>query len=213
MAQPDPPSVLFVIGPPAVGKMTVGEEIARLTGFKLLHNHLTIEPVLALFPFGSPPFNRLVGEFRRRLVAEAAASDLPGLILTFVAAHDQDEDRAALFTTHARPFRERGGRVLCLELEADQQERLRRNSCPSRLAAKPSKRDVESSRRRLLAMDAAHRLTSLPGELDEHADAYLRIDNTRREPADVAAQVVAHFGLADTGDDGLRPAAASRSTA
>jgi ATP-dependent Lon protease len=48
------PTLLFVLGPPAVGKMTVGNAIAEITGLKLFHNHLTIEPVLRLFEFGSP---------------------------------------------------------------------------------------------------------------------------------------------------------------
>jgi len=57
--------LVVVFGPPAVGKMTVGREICLLTGFKLFHNHMTIEPVLDIFPYGSPQFSRLVSEFRR----------------------------------------------------------------------------------------------------------------------------------------------------
>ena len=60
------PTLLFIIGPVAVGKMSVGFEVAARTGFRLFHNHLTIEPVVRFFEFGSPPFDRLVGEFRRR---------------------------------------------------------------------------------------------------------------------------------------------------
>lgn len=73
-----------VFGPPAVGKMTVGQEIAKLTGYPLLHNHMTIDLVTELFDFGTPPFCKLVPAFRQMLVSEAAASDLPGLIFTFV---------------------------------------------------------------------------------------------------------------------------------
>lgn len=57
---------VLVFGPPAVGKMTVGHELTKITGFKLFHNHMTVDPVLDIFPFGSPPFCRLVSEFRRR---------------------------------------------------------------------------------------------------------------------------------------------------
>ena len=74
------PTLVFVVGPGAVGKMTVGTELAARTAMKLFHNHHTIDLVLRFFPFGSPPFNRLVGEFRRRIIEEVAASDLPGLI-------------------------------------------------------------------------------------------------------------------------------------
>lgn len=71
-----------MFGPPAVGKMTVGKELAELTGLKLFHNHMTIEPVLQLFEFGSPPFARLVRSFRNQVFEEVARSDLPGLIFT-----------------------------------------------------------------------------------------------------------------------------------
>ena len=59
---------VFVFGPPAVGKMTVGRELASLTGYKLLHNHAPIEPLLEIFEFGSPSFGRLVNQFRRGVI-------------------------------------------------------------------------------------------------------------------------------------------------
>lgn len=62
---PHKPMLVFIIGPAAVGKMTVGAELARRTGLRLFHNHQTIDLVLQFFPFGSPPYKRLVREFRR----------------------------------------------------------------------------------------------------------------------------------------------------
>ena len=172
--------------------MTVGQEIADKTGLRVLHNHQTIDLVLPFFEFGSPPFGRLVHEFRRRLIEEVAASDLPGLILTFVWAFDQRDDHEAL-EHYAQPFRTRGGRVLNVELQASQQERLRRNRCASRLAAKPSKRDLEASTRNLLDLDAKYRLNS-DGEFDARDD-YLRLDNTNIPARQVAGQVIDHFAL------------------
>lgn len=55
---------------------------------------------------------------------EVAASALPGLIFTYVWAFDQPTDAAAV-ESYAAPFRARGGRVVFVELEADQDERLR----------------------------------------------------------------------------------------
>src|SRR2546423_7333193 len=86
------PVLVFIVGPPAVGKMTVGHELAVRTGLKLFHNHQTIDLALRFFPFGSPPFARLVNEFRRRILEEVASSDLPGLIFTFVWAFDLASD-------------------------------------------------------------------------------------------------------------------------
>jgi hypothetical protein len=185
-------TLVFLVGAPAVGKMTVGYELAVRTGLKLLHNHHTIELVLQFFPFGSPPFSRLVQEFRRRIFEEVAASDLPGLVFTFVRAFDEPADDAVV-AEMAAIFEARGARVVHVELEATQAERLRRNETEFRLAQKPSKRDVAASRERLLRSDATHRLSSA-GRFDGRAD-FLRIDNTSLPAAEVAERIIAHFSL------------------
>lgn len=185
-------TLLFIVGPPAVGKMTVGAAIADRTGLRLFHNHMAIEPVLRFFPGGSAPFGRLVSQFRNSIIEEVAASDLPGLIFTYVWAFDEPEDAEAV-RGFAEPFTSRGGRVLYLELEATQAERLNRNTGASRLAEKPSKRDLDFARRNLLEMDAGYQLNSsapIAGPAD-----YLRLDNTRLSPAAVADAAITHFAL------------------
>ena len=192
LEQPEPPMLLMIVGPPAVGKMTVGHEIASRTGLRLFHNHHTIDLVLRFFSFGSPPFSRLVGEFRRRILEEVAASDLPGLIFTYVWAFDDPRDAAAV-EGYAAPFRQRGGRVVFAELEASQAERLRRNATEFRLAEKPSKRDVEASQRRLMAEDERYQLNSR-GAHDGRPD-YFRLDTTDLTAAIAAESIITHFGL------------------
>jgi hypothetical protein len=188
----DPPVLLMLIGPPAVGKMTVGHEIAARTGLRLFHNHHTIDLVLRFFPFGSPAFRRLVGEFRRRVLEEVAESDLPGLVFTYVCAFDQPGDLAAV-EEWAEIFRARGRRVVFAELEAAQDERLRRNETEFRLAEKESKRDVAASRQRLLDDDARFQLNSR-GAFDGRDD-WLRLDTTALAAAEAAERIIARFGL------------------
>ena len=36
---------ILIFGPQAVGKMTVGQELAKITNLKLFHNHMTIDLV------------------------------------------------------------------------------------------------------------------------------------------------------------------------
>jgi hypothetical protein len=187
-----PPLLLFVVGPPAVGKMSVGQAITERTGLRLFHNHISIELALRYFDYGTPAFHRIDGEIRRRILEEVAASDLPGLVFTFVWAFSVPADQAAV-DEYAMPFRERGARVLFVELEATQAERLKRNECVSRLAEKPSKRDLEASRRRLLEADARYQLNS-GGKFDDRQD-YLRINNTYLSPGEVADQVIERFNL------------------
>ncbi len=187
-----PPILVFIVAPPAVGKMAVGHELAQRTGLKLFHNHHTIDLALRFFPYGTPPFQRLVGEFRRRIFEEVAASDLPGLIFTYVWAFDHPSDAAAV-EDYASIFRAHGAKVIFVELEATQAERLRRNETEFRLSEKPFKRNPQASRRQLLELDAKYQLNSgstFAGRLD-----YLRIDNTDVPAALVAEQVIARFDV------------------
>ena len=186
------PMLVMLVGPPAVGKMTVGHALAARTGLRLFHNHQTIDLVLRFFPFGTPPFQRLNGEFRRRIFEEVAASDLPGLIFTFVWAFDDPRDHAAV-EAWSEIFRARGGRVVFAELDATQEERIRRNETEFRLAEKPSKRDLAASRARLLSDDAQYQLNS-GGRFDDRAD-WFRIETTHSSPEDAAEQIVSRFAL------------------
>lgn len=145
-----------------------------------------------VFEFGTPPFRRLNGEFRRRIFEEVAASGLPGLIFTYVWAFDLPEDAAAV-EAWATIFRDRGARVVYVELECTQSERLRRNETALRLAEKPSKRDVARSRQQLLELDEKHQLRS-QGRFDQRAD-YLRLDNTELSAIDAAERIVEAFAL------------------
>jgi hypothetical protein len=186
-------TLVFIVGPPAVGKMTVGYALAERTGLKVFHNHHTIELALQFFAFGTPAFSRLITEFRRRIFEEVAASDLPGLIFTYVWAFDQPAD-ADIVAGLAKVFSDRGARVVYVELQATQAERLRRNETAFRLAHKPSKRNVDASREGLLQLDAQYQLNS-GGRFDTRED-YLRIDNTELPPEVVAEKIIEHFQLA-----------------
>jgi hypothetical protein len=192
MGDATPPLLLFVVGPPAVGKMSVGQAITERTGLRLFHNHISIELALRYFDYGTPAFCRIDGAIRRLVLGEVAASDLPGLVFTFVWAFNLPEEQEYVDEC-ARPFRERGARVLFVELEATQAERLKRIAGVSRLAEKPSRRDPEASRRDLLETDARYQLNS-GGKFDGRQD-YLRINNTLLTPGEVAERVIEHFAL------------------
>jgi chloramphenicol 3-O-phosphotransferase len=74
--------LVFLHGAPAVGKLTVARELAGLTGFRLFHNHLTVDLVTSLFPFGSEPFVALREQIWLAAFAEAARNNV-SLIFTF----------------------------------------------------------------------------------------------------------------------------------
>ena len=74
--------LIFIHGPAASGKLTVARELAGATGLPLFHNHLVVDALLAVFPFGSAAFVEL-RETMWLDVFRAAATDGRSLIFTF----------------------------------------------------------------------------------------------------------------------------------
>lgn len=185
--------LVVVFGPPAVGKMTVGRELSRLTGYPLLHNHLTIEPLLEVFAWSSPAFQRLKEEFRRRIVEEAVAAELPGLVFTYVWGLELDNERAFV-EGYLDTVTGAGGSVRFVELAAPLAVRQERNNTEARLAAKPSKLDREFNDANLLELEGYVMNT---GAVATPADAllarhpHLRLDNSELSPAEAAGRIAA----------------------
>ena len=186
--------LVFLFGPQAVGKLAVGRELAARTPYRLLHNHAVIEPLLEVFDWDSPAFQRLKVELRRRVLEEALASDLPGLVFTYVWGLDVPEDTAYVAGVRDLVL-DAGGRVDFVELQADQATRLSREGTPLRLATKPSKRDVGWARAHLVEWDARYRLSTGPGTPFPLDDPHHVVDNTRLSPAEAADEVVRRLRL------------------
>ncbi len=190
--------LLVIFGPPAVGKMTVGLEIARRSDFRLFHNHASIEPLLDVFDYGTPPFITLQAELRTRVIEEAAGAGV-NLVFTFVWGLEIAEDAAYLRTLLA-PYLDSAAEVAFVELYADLPTRLERNRTELRLAEKKSKRDLAFSDANVREADRLVLSTSpsrrTPAEELIAGHRYLRIDNSRLEAAEAAAQILDWLGSA-----------------
>ena len=174
--------LMFLYGPPAAGKLTVGRELAALTGYRLFHNHLTVDLARELFDFGSEPFQRLVDDLRLRVFAAAAQSDLSGLIFTFVYGGPDEP-----FIRQTMSAMETAGAEVCfVQVICPPEDLLKR---------------VENESRR-----AYHKLASR-----EALDALLKmhdwlspipfvesfpVDTARLTPAEAAREIAAYFHLA-----------------
>jgi shikimate kinase len=124
---PRPPRLVFLYGPPAVGKLTVAQALAERLPFRILHNHVTLDPVAQVLTFGTPVFWQVVGDFRRSL-ARAAAREGVDLIYTFVFAPGDEGHVADIVGA----FDEQQGTVLVVQLSAPREELLRRVTSESR---------------------------------------------------------------------------------
>ena len=181
--------LIVLIGSGAVGKMTVGQELMKITDFRLFHNHMMIEPVIEVFGDYCGP---VVGRLREVIFEEFLKTNYRGLIFTYMWAFDMQEDWDYIRSVAER-FEATGGNVYYVELVADQSVRLERNRTENRLRNKASKRDLAVSQERLLREDSRYRLVSREGEIP--FENYIRIDNTRMEPQEAARLIKDKFAL------------------
>lgn len=181
--------LVWIIGDSAVGKMTVGQELMKITNLRLFHNHMMIEPVLEIFgQFNGSAISRL----KDVVFEEFAASNQYGMIHTFMWAFDLPSDWEYVKRVSGL-FEEHGAEIYYVELVAPQEVRLARNATENRLKHKASKRDIEQSNQRLINDDAHYRCVSLEGEIP--FPNYLKIDNTNLPAADAAQMIAEHFHL------------------
>ena len=183
--------LVFIFGDAAVGKMTVGQELIKITDLRLFYNHMTIEPVLEIFGERNDP---AIDRMRWVVLEEFAKTDLEGLIFTMMWDLDDPADWAYAAKA-AKIFEDRGAVVYYVELVAEQKVRLERNGSENRLKHKASKRNVKESNEWLVEVDTRRRFVSREEEIP--FPHYIKIDNTDLPPEEVARQIKEYFGFPD----------------
>lgn len=121
---------VLLYGPPGVGKLTVGRELAELTGFRLFHNHLTVDAVEALFPRGTESWSRMLREIRTLMVAEAARAGVD-LVMTFARSLGSGEKGAPAYV---EAIESNGGRAHLVQLVCAEEVLMGRVGSPDREA-------------------------------------------------------------------------------
>ena len=173
--------LVFIYGPPGVGKLTVANELARLTAYKVFHNHLSINCVRPVFDFGTPSMPKLVTQIRLAVLEEAARKDI-NVIFTFVYAHPED----AQFVENTCNLIERfNGSVSLVRL-----------TCDVNVLAQRVESIERGSLGKLTTVELMHQLmerhdllSAAPGR------GGLTIDNTTLAPDEAAQRIVDYFRL------------------
>jgi len=176
----NPPTLLVIHGLAASGKYTIAKELAAITGWSLFHNHLTVDLLLSLFPFGSPEFVRHRERIWIDLMTDALAAG-SSLIFTFhpessVAPDFPDRLRAQV--------QARGGVIGFVEVACEETE------IEKRIESKPRREFLKLNSLpfyRQLKQQGAFNYPSIPSD---H-----RIDSTTTPPQKAALQIARALGI------------------
>ena len=180
--------LVLIVGDSAVGKMTVGQELQKITDLRLFHNHMTIEPVLEIFN----DFNvDVILKLRYLIFEEFVKTSNYGMIYTCMWDYDAQEDWD-IMNKILGIFAQVNAEVYCVELTAPLDIRLQRNATENRLKSKASKRDIEVSNARLMGY-ADRRFVSRDGEIP--IENFIRIDNSNLDADTVAKMIKEKFDL------------------
>ena len=186
------PNLVLIIGTQAVGKMTVGQELEKITGYKLFYNHMTIELLTKIFDYDQKIFRNMNTIIREEIFKEFTKSDEKGMIFTCCFDFGRDfKEEKEIMDTWMNLFKE----SYVVELEAPLETRLERNKTYNRLKHKESKRNLEWSNNDLIRSMTKHRLNSNPGEGEKVFKNYIKINNENLSPEEVAKMIKDRYDL------------------
>lgn len=174
-------NLIFIYGPPGTGKLTVAKKLASVTGYKVFHNHVSIDCAESVFEFGTKPFSRALDKIRMAMIEESADVDA-SLVFTFVYACPED---TPFVERVCAAVESRGGRVCLVQIVCDLEELERRLPDPER-----ARMGKMASLDTLREVTARYRLFSPVTGRDS-----LSIDNTNLAPEEVAARIINHYHL------------------
>lgn len=175
--------LVFIYGSPAVGKLTVSNEIAKHTDFKVFHNHLSIDCVKPVFEFGTKRFWKLLHKIRVATIKEAALAN-QNLIYTFCYAKGEDDAHVRKIT---KVVEANGGEVCFVLLVCEK--------------AELEKRVLEESRSKIGKANNLELLHEILAKYDLFSPVpereTLRIDNTYLSAEATARKIIEHYKLVE----------------
>lgn len=181
--------LIIIFGPPAVGKMTVGRALEKITGYKLFHNHMSIDLALNFFEYDDEAYSTLVEGIRELVFKQFLKGTDKGLIFTFV--WDLEDEYGYRYISRLEKM---GYRVHLVELKASLTALKSRNKSEKRLAEKPSKVNVVASEKNLIEWTSSKKLnTNWSDTLHEQFERYMYINNTHLTPEKTASTIVDRF--------------------
>ena len=114
------------------------------------------------------------------------------MIFIYVTAFDR-EDNINYLKTLQNMFEQTGGTFYLVELHANLETRIKRNLTPHRLEEKPSKRNIEWSKKEIIESMEKYKLNT--NEEEYFCAKHIKIDNTNLSPDEVSEIIIDKYKL------------------
>jgi hypothetical protein len=173
--------LIIVYGPPAVGKLTTANALSELTGFGVVHNHLTGDLACALFDKTTVKYRQFSDHLRYEIFTTAVEEDVPGLIFTYAyrpAISDEFLNRVLSIVESG------GGKVYFVRLKCSSEKQVERVVCETR----------KSFTKIITIEELEKKSAEFPDQPIPRVDSLL-IDNSDIVPSEAARMIVEHYGL------------------
>lgn len=173
--------LVFLYGLPGAGKLTIGKELSRQTGFKLFHNHLTVDFVSSIFDFGTPAFVEAREDIWLLFFELASKYKFPGMIFTFAPEKTVRPDFIDKVNDLIGKNRDD---IYFVQLICDQ------NVLKTRIAD-PSRKNYD----KLISPEKLHSWLQDGTYFIPEIGGAFRLDTTHLTPAESAKRIVDYFSL------------------
>jgi len=154
---------ILIIGPPASGKYTIGKEVSSKIDFNYIHEHNILDIITQFGIEDNYKRNLAYLNLRLYVLKQYFENINKGIVSTMV--FDFNNKLHFWFLKNVeKKIIEKKGKLIIIELEANQNIRLKRNTNDDRLFYKPTKQDIEKSTKTIYELD---RYTKLNSSKDE----------------------------------------------
>ncbi|MDD5331590.1 MAG: AAA family ATPase [Candidatus Nanoarchaeia archaeon] len=174
--------LIFIYGAPASGKLTIAKEISKVTGYKIFHNHLTLDFLDEIFGENKKGFWEAVDEIRLTVFEKAARSKIKGLIFTYGSINHNNFEFLKKVIERIEKYK---GKVCLVNTKCSEKELLKRIKSKSRKEYNKLKNSKEL-RKILLTWDFE---TKIPSKKT------LEIDTEVLSPKRAAQKIIKYYKL------------------
>lgn len=174
---------IFIYGPPASGKLTVANELSKITGFKLFDNHKVIDLFSEFADINKNSFWDSADRIKLKIIEECARQKVKGLVFTMVYTRNPQNH---LFPRKIKKVVEKNkGKIYFVRLECEEKEIF--------------KRVIDKSRKKFKKFSTKKDLKNFTKEYDVHGSLnfknQLTINNSKKSAKKVAKEIKDYFRL------------------